>query len=369
MAKITFYPLGNADSYLIQTDMNNFFLFDFAEMKNPDEINDKRIYLGKSIKEDIGWPNRKYIDVLAISHGDNDHVKGISNTFHLEHAQKYQGNDRIVINELWVPAALIVEEGSEDDTKIIRQEARHRFLSEKKGIKVFARPEHLKDWLESKGEKIDDYRHLICDAGKIVPGWTVTSKGIEFFVHAPFAERTDDGLLDRNTNSIVMQISINSNRNITKLLATGDSVCEQWEKIVQITKHHKNDPKLEWDILKIPHHCSYKAMSTEKGHYMTEPSKEFQWLLDQGANRGILVSTSEEIPDSTSKQPPHIETYRRYKETAKQLDADLVVTMEHPNKNFPQRLIITIDGDGPALKKTISSPSVITTSRQAPRAG
>lgn len=26
MAKVTFYPLGNADSYLIQTDSNNFFL-------------------------------------------------------------------------------------------------------------------------------------------------------------------------------------------------------------------------------------------------------------------------------------------------------------------------------------------------------
>jgi len=369
MAKITFYPLGNADSYLIQTDSNNYFLFDFAEMKNPDIINDKRISLGKSLKEDIGWPNRKYIDVLAISHGDNDHVKGISTNFHLEHAQKYQGNDRIIINELWVPAALIVEEGSEDDTRIIRQEARHRFLTEKKGIKVFARPEHLKDWLESNGKKFDDYRHLICDAGKIVPGWTTTSKGIEFFVHAPFAEKTDDGLLERNDNSLVMQVSICSQGNITRLLATGDSVCQQWEKIIQITRYFKNDSKLEWDILKIPHHCSYKAMSTEKGSSTTEPSEEFQWLLDQGANRGILVSTSEEIPNSTSKQPPHVETYRRYEETANQLDADLVVTMEHPNKLNPQRLIITIDSNGPTLKKTISSPSIITTSQRAPRVG
>jgi hypothetical protein len=24
MAKVTFYPLGNADSYLIQTDLNNY---------------------------------------------------------------------------------------------------------------------------------------------------------------------------------------------------------------------------------------------------------------------------------------------------------------------------------------------------------
>jgi len=369
MAKITFYPLGNADSYLIQTDKNNFFLFDFAEMKDPQEKDDNRIPLGKSLKEDIGWPKRNYIDVLAISHGDNDHVKGISNTFFLEHAQKYQGDNRIVIKELWVPAALIVEEGSEDDTRIIRQEARYRFLTKRDGIKVFARPGHLKDWLESKDEKFDDYCHLISDAGEIVPEWTIIKNNIEFFVHAPFAEKTDDGILDRNTNCIVMQVSINSDRNITKLLATGDSVCEQWEKIVQITKYHKNDSKLEWDILKIPHHCSYKAMSEEKGSYMTEPSEEFQWLLDQGANRGIIISTSKEIPDSSSKQPPHVETYRRYEETANQLDADLVVTMEYPNKLNPQRLIITIDGNGPTLKKTISSPSIIATSQRAPRVG
>jgi len=368
MAKITFYPLGNADSYLIQTDQNNFFLFDFAEMKNPDENDDKRIPLKVSIKTDINWPSRSSIDVLAISHGDNDHVKGISDTFWLKHAKKYQSDDRIRINELWVPAALIVEEGSEDDTRVIREEAKHRFLN-KDGIKVFARPEHLKDWLEKKGKKFEEYKNLICDAGKTVPGWSIGKSGIEFFVHAPFAEKTDDGFLDRNTNSLVIQVSINSGGNITKLLATGDSVSEQWEKIVNITRHNKNDIKLAWDIFKIPHHCSYKAMSNEKGTYITTPSEEFQWLLDQGANSGIIVSTSKEIPSKTTEQPPHVEVFRRYEETKKQLDADLVVTMEHPNKLNPQRVIIIIDGDGPTLKKIIPAPSIITTSQKAPRAG
>jgi len=368
MAKVTFYPLGNADSYLIQTDQNKYFIFDFAEMRNPEDNADKRMPLKENLKKDIGWPIRNYVDVLAISHGDNDHVKGISDTFWLEHAKTYQDANKIIINELWVPAALIVEEGSEDDTKIIRQEARHRFL-EKKGIKVFARPEHLKDWLESKGKRFDDYHDLICDAGKIVPEWTIAKNGIQFFVHAPFAERTDDGLLDRNTNSLVIQISIYSEGNITKLLATGDSVSEQWEKIVKITRYHKNDEKLGWDILKIPHHCSYKAMSENKDANIIIPTEEFQWLLDQGSNCGILVSTSKEIPATTTEQPPHIEAYRRYQETAKQLDADLVVTMEYPNKQNPQRLVITIDGNGPTLKKIISSPSVITTSQRAPRVG
>jgi len=368
MAKVTFYPLGNADSYLIQTDQNRLFLFDFAEMKNPDDISDKRILLKESLKDDIGWPNRKSIDVLVISHGDNDHVKGISNTFWLDHAKKYQDSDKIIINELWVPAALIVEEGSEDDTRIIRQEARYRFLN-KKGIKVFARPEHLNDWLKSNNKQLDDYRDLICDAGKTVPGWTIIDDAIEFFVHAPFAERTDNGILDRNTNSIVIQISIYSCGNITKLLSTGDTVKEQWEKIVQITRYHNRDEKLEWDIFKIPHHCSYLAMSDKKGSYVTIPTKEFQWLLDQGAKNGILISTSDDISMTTTQQPPHIEAYRKYQEISKRLDADLVVTMEHPEKKNPQRLVILIDGNGSSLKKVISSPSIITTSQRAPRAG
>jgi hypothetical protein len=368
MSKITFYPLGNADSYLIQTDFDKYFLFDFAEMKNQNDPNDKRISLDSSLKDDIKWPKNRHIDVLAISHGDMDHVKGISDSFWLEHAKKYQGEDRIIIDELWVPAALVVEEGSEDDTRILRSEARHRFL-EKKGIKVFARPEHLKEWLESKGKRLDDYRHLICDAGKNVPGWELSSDGIEFFVHSPFAERSEAGVLDRNTNCLVMQVSISTDGNITRLLATGDSISEQWSKIVDITRYHNNDDKLAWDIFKIPHHCSYKAMSEDKGKNITAPTDEFKWLLDQGASQGILVSTSDVIPKETTTQPPHVEAYRRYKETSDNIDAELKVTMEHPGRETPKRLIITIDGNGPVIKKELSSPSIITTTQRAPRVG
>jgi beta-lactamase superfamily II metal-dependent hydrolase len=369
MARVIFYPLGNADSYLIQTDNGRSFLFDFAEMRNPNDAGDKRIFLADSIKDDINWAQNKSVDVLAISHGDNDHVKGVSNTFWLNHARKYQGEDRIKIKDLWVPAALIVEDGSEDDTRVIRQEARHRFLEEKDGIKVFARPEHLKNWLELKGKKLDNYRHLICDAGKNVPGWDTYTQGIEFFVHAPFAVKKEDGTLERNDNCLVMQVSIVSGGTTTKLLATGDSVYEQWSKIVSITKYHKNDAKLAWDIFKIPHHCSYKAMSDEKGNSITSPGNEFEWLLEQGSVRSIIVSTSDIIPDTTEKLPPHVETYRRYKKTAEMLDAELVVTMEHPDKYKPKRLVINIDGAGAKVKKLIPSPSVITTTQRAPRVG
>ncbi len=151
MAKITFYPLGNADCCLIKTDTGKLFAFDYADVYNPEDRYDKRMALGANFKADIGWPGNKSIDVLAVTHGDDDHVHKISEAFWLQHATKYQDADRIKFTDLWVPAALLIEEGADDDTRVIRQEARHRFWN-KTGIRVFARPEHLRDWVEKQGK-------------------------------------------------------------------------------------------------------------------------------------------------------------------------------------------------------------------------
>jgi hypothetical protein len=64
------------------------------------------------------------------THLDDDHIRGASNFFYMEHAQKYQdkvnGKSRIKMREMWVPAAVITEEGCTEEDRIIRQEARHR---------------------------------------------------------------------------------------------------------------------------------------------------------------------------------------------------------------------------------------------------
>jgi len=90
---------------------------------------------------------RAEVDVLALTHGDDDHIRNSTEFFELRHAVKYQGNGRIKVKELWVPAAMILEEGTNDqqtnEVIIWRQEARHR-LREGKGIRVFSRPDKLK---------------------------------------------------------------------------------------------------------------------------------------------------------------------------------------------------------------------------------
>ncbi len=368
MTKMTLYPIGNADTCLLQMD-NGFACFlDYADMHDPQQKGDKRMPLAKAFKEDLGWPKRDFVDVGAFTHGDIDHIKGAPELFWLEHAAKYQGPGRIKINEMWVPAALIVEEGCEDDTRVIRAEARHRFLN-KKGIRVFSRPEHLKDWLEKQGKRLSDYLGLIVDAGKTVPGFTLEGQGIEFFVHSPFAKPTDAGLLDRNDDCLVLQIVMRVNGVDTRFLATADCTWDSWTDIVDITRARGNALRLAWDILKIPHHCSYLSMADEKGDYKTEPVAQVEWLLNQGAKRSVMVSPSWPISDTTEDQPPHVETYRRYKETAQSLDADLVVTMEHPSKGNPKRTVITIDASGPTLKHDFTPAAIAITSTQSPRVG
>jgi len=202
-----------------------------------------------------------------------------------------------------------------------------------------------------------------------VPNMDWANDGVEFFIHSPFAERDGDKLLDRNENCLVSQAVIRSGGRDTKFLITADSIWEGWEKMVNITRAHGNDDRLAWDIFKIPHHCSYLSMAADKGSYKTEPTAEFEWLLNQGATRSVMVSSSREIPEETTDQPPHVETYRRYKETADGVDADLVVTMENPSKRQPKRTVITIGGDGPTAEKEAFGAGVAITTTRSPRVG
>ena len=371
MTKTIFYPLGNADCCVIKLASGKIFVFDYADMHTPSDPEDKRMPLKENFRQDIDWPNRKDIDVLAITHGDNDHLKGIPDNFWLEHAAKYQGNDRVKFKEMWVPAAMICDADAHDDGKIVRAEARHRFLN-KTGIRVFARPEHLRKWVEAQGKKLEDFTDIITDAGRLVPGLSKEKDGIEFFVHSPFAERTAGGLLDRNENCLVMQATLRDTLTDTKFLITADSVKENWQRIVTITRKHGNEDRLAWDIFKIPHHGSYLSMADDKGVDKTEPTPEFQWLLDQGAEGCVMVCSSREVEiegDPEDKLPPHRQTYRTYKETADSKDGELVVTMENPSVKEPKRTIVEVNALGATLKKEgLAAVSVITSSK-APRVG
>lgn len=365
MPSVTFYPLGNADSYLLKLD-RKLLLFDFGNMSDPDAEDDRRINLPEAIREDIGWPNRKDLDVVAFTHLDNDHVKGSGDFFFLDHAAKYQDGDRVKIKELWVPSAAITEEGAEDDARIIRQEARHRLLNGK-GIRVFSRPAHLKEFLEANGLTLESRAHLITDAGQLVPSFTKGGDGVEFFVHSPFGERDSGEILDRNETSLVFQATFQ--KGDTRFLMAADTVHENWDKIVRISRAHGNADRLTWDIYKLPHHCSYLSLAPDKGKTETKPIPNVEWLLAQGKPGAYIVCTSNPIDDEESTQPPHFQSKNTYLRALIGSSGKFKVTMEHPNRINPARLVIEITAGGARLATPASIGTGALVGVAAPRAG
>lgn len=375
MPKLTFFPLGNADCCRIDFAGGEKVLFDYANTRCADDDQDKRVDLPKLLRDDLDGAKRKapnrYYDVVAFTHLDDDHICGSSEFFYLRHAKKYQGDERVKINEMWVPAAAITEEGCTDEAKIIQAEARHR-LKEGDGIRVFSRPEALKEWLEEQGLTLESRAHLITDAGQIIPGFTKATHGVEFFAHSPFAWRQDDGtLIDRNTCALIVQATFLVEGVETKLILSADADHEMLSDIVKVTKRHSREERLEWDVFKLPHHCSYLSLGPEKGKDKTKPVPDVKWLFEtQAQDKGIVVSTSKPIPTNDDDiQPPHRQAANYHRDTASDRDGEFKVTMEHPRTSLPEPLVILIDRHKSTIEKRAPGIASAVISRPAPRAG
>ncbi len=381
MPTLTFYNLGNADTCRIDLADGRKMLVDYAATRSDDD-EDKRADLPKLLQENLEEADRDCFNVVAFTHLDKDHIQGSTEFFWLEHAKKYQGDDRIKMNEMWVPAAVITEDDVEyDEAKVLQKEARHRLI-EGKGIRVFSRPERLEEWLKKQGIALEDRKRLITDAGQLVPGFKKTDAGgVGFFIHSPHAKRLDDGgIEDRNGDCLVFQARFRAEGVDTDVLMTGDAKHETWVEVVYITRSKKNDDRLHWDVYKLPHHCSYTAIGPEKSTKIspdkTPPVDQVKWLCEeQGADRCIIVSPSDPIPEKgTDKdkddQPPHHEAANYYKDDVTgPKDGQFLVTMSEPSEKNPKPIIIEIGSKG-AIKKIAGAGGFgVITGSTSPRAG
>lgn len=342
-SKITYFNLGNADTSLIRLGNGKNILWDYANMQGENQCD-----LPKELNKRVV---NNYFDVVCFTHCDEDHVKGMNEYFYLEYAKAYQGEGRKKINDLWVPASLFLESSNDycDDAKILKAEAKYRFLVLKKNIKVFSKPDELKKWVEAEGVKFTEIEHLIVDAGKLVPGWNKVTEGIEFFVHSPFKGHIDDcEVIDRNNAAIIVQ-AVFGNTVESKLLLGSDADSENLKFIVKITKRNKNEDRLKWDMLHLYHHCSYKAINVDvKGKTKTTPIEEVRWLMEtQGQQNCFIISPSNAIPSVDTTQPPHMQAYNYYKEdVTDKKNGAVKVTMVHPSKTKPTPMEFIVDDNG-----------------------
>lgn len=363
------YPLGNADTTLFSLANGKQILWDYANKKDKNDNDDKRCDLPEELDKDTSGD----FDVVCFTHADEDHYKGFSEYFYLTHDSKYQDNKRRKIKELWVPAALLLETGFDnEEAKTLQKEARYR-LKNKSGILVFSRPKKMKEWCDRQNDiSFDDVKHLFIDAGTIVPTFNLENDGVEFFVHSPFYSESQN--IDRNKASIVVQVTFNDKCQ-SKVIMGGDCTHEVWKDIITITSHFGRQERLEWDIFHISHHCSYLSLDAEKGEDITDPEEDIKWLYEEkGNNRSRLISPSWPIPkkgaEDDNNQPPHRQAASYYKNVANKLNGEFLVTMETPSKEEPKKIIFEIDIQTCIkLQKASAVASVNIADKKIPRAG
>ncbi|MGD9724441.1 MAG: hypothetical protein AB7O59_24445 [Pirellulales bacterium] len=376
MHTLTIFPLGNADCCRIDLACGKKILFDYANTRDPDDKYDLRCDLEQELRDDLQDADRDYYDVVAFTHLDEDHYKRATEFFWFAHSRKYQGEGRIKIAELWVPAAAITEEDCDkEEACAIQDEARYR-LKQGAGVRVFSRPDRLREWCRKNGVDFEKRKHLFTDAGQIVPGFTKDIDGVEFFVHSPFAKRLNDAEVeDRNQDAIVMHATFVVDQVETKVLLMADSTHDVISDIVDITKARNRTERLETDVIKLPHHCSYLSLGPEKGKHKTVPDPSVRELFEDYTQDGVtIVSTSKPIPASGSAEdedpnPPHRQAANYYKEDVVDSADDFIVTMEHPTKMAPKPVVIQIDTSKATIRKRAAIIGAAAIGGPAPRAG
>lgn len=374
--KLTFHPLGNADSTRIDLENGSKILIDYADMRDASVSNDKRIDLARELRADLKKAKKDSFDVVVFTHLDRDHINRASEFFEFDHAAKYQGGERVKMPMMWVPAAAIIEEACDGDAAVIQKEAKHR-LRKNYGVRVFSSPGMLDKWFKDNDIKPAERAYLITNAGETVKGFSLDNHGVEFFCHSPFATRTADGtLFDRNKDSIALHITFRSGGVESRALFLSDLTYDVIADIVRVTEWHaKKDPsraaRLMWDIQKISHHCSYTALSADKGKDKTKPDPMVDRLFRHyGQKHGVIVSTSKPMPsDDSDVQPPHRQAASYYREVAQDEFREFRVTMEYPNKTSPAPLVIKVNQFGVTVEKTLISGAGSIASNPAPRAG
>ena len=373
---IHFYPVGNGDTCQIVTANGQRILFDYCHRRCAEDEEDERIDLKARLKSELDDAGRDDFDMVAFTHADLDHIANSTDFFELEHSKAYQGGGRIKIRELWLPAAMLLEDVEKGDERaefaLWKKEGRHRLL-EGKGIRVFSQPQALMDWLVPKLRERNEgptaRDHLFVDAGTVVNSFDLNRDGIEFFCHSPFIKHCDEGDIIRNDASLVFNVRFQTTGGTYDFLQVGDSTASVLDDIVTTTEYHGRGDRLNWNLFNVPHHCSYKALNeTDKGDNETVPTPLVKSLLLRGQRGAYAVSSSWQIKDDreayNQDQPPHVQARNCYRSHLAQVRGrEFLVTMEESKRRDPSPITFEIDAGGVCWIKAVAGASAILTSR------
>lgn len=382
-AKITFFPVGNGDMTLITLIDDTNILIDMnirTAADNPeDNACDVASELRKRIKNDD--KGRPYVDVFVLSHPDKDHCAGLKNHFHLGKPEDYvdeppEGEKKkILIRELW-SSPMVFRRASKnhtltEDAKAFNTEAKRRVKKYKDNYGVdITNGDRILIIGEDENQKSVGLEGILKKQGEIFYAINGTHSTCAWMrVLGPFSLQNEDDekTLVKNHSSIIMQFHIAadaSHPDACIFLTGGDAEVAIWNKLW--AKYQFNLDNLKYDLLQIPHHCSWHVLSYDSRSQCDNPKvdADAKSALSQANEGAFIISTSKAIKDDET-DPPCYSAKQEYLT----ISNNFRCTGEYPNETThePMEFIIAVDGAQPPSKKKMSVAAASISITREPR--
>lgn len=365
--EITFFPVGNGDMTLIKLSSGRTILIDINIRQPGEDVRDVLKDLRDRLDEDK--EGRPYVDVMVLSHPDQDHCRGLREHFYLGPLIDYPTTgvpSKIIIREMW-SSPLVFRRASKyhtlsDDARAWNKEAKRR-------VALFRDEGELEDgdriliMGEDADGKTDDIPEIVVKTDQIIT--TVAGKKQENFsalLLAPMAadDEQDADELSKNESSIIINYSIGTGAiaDAVKFLSGGDAEVYIWEK--QWKRHKDDTSALEYDLLSTPHHCSWHTLSWHSWSKMKEDaevSEDARHALSQTRAGAYIVASSCPILDDDN-DPPCIRAKREYEAIARAASGKFVNTSVHPTEKNPEPMVFEVMSGGVKAKwKVAAAPA------------
>ncbi|MCK9170527.1 MAG: hypothetical protein M0P01_08945 [Treponema sp.] len=371
-SKMTFFPVGDKNGGMSLLSLSNgiTILIDCAIAA--DKIADY-CDINKELRARLPADSegRKYVDTFILTHRHDDHLTGFVDNFYLGPLSDYvKGSDKIIIKELWSSHNFWKPESKDDtyklcdDAKAFNKEMKRRVASFESSHTIQAEGDRAiiigKD-PEGRTEKLSAINY---DIGTIITKINENdcSNKISLTILGPLPqqpeENDDDFAKDKNRQSIVLNIGVTEGQYANNVLYGADAECLVWEKCEINYKKF-----LKYDLLYIPHHCSWHCISmdsiSDKGDDAKPSALALSALGHKKMDSCFMVSQSKVIKDDDNDPP----SYRAKKEYVKigGENSQFYCTNEYPDEKHPKPLTFNFTCWGPQ-KETEKQESKVTSS-------
>ena len=359
---VTFFPVGAKNGGMTLIKLNNLskttILVDCS-------IGDESIADYCDVNQELRHrlpsdsSGRPYVDAFILTHRHDDHVKGLKKHFHLGPIKDYNPKEdelKIIVRELWSSHNFWKPESESyslcDDAKAFNTEMRRR-VELYKSAKIIQEEGNRaiivgKD-IDGKTDGLEEINYDIGDVFCKINNLDVSEK-MEGYILSPIVQQEneeDECFTDKNRQSVVFQLTVTQGSYKNKILMAADAECLVWE---YLWKKYKTDiSKLEYDILPVPHHCSWHALSYDSQSKNDNPKVcvAAKNALSQKKEGAFLVSQSKIIKDA-DQDPPSEAAKNEYVDFAG--EAQFICTNEYPNEKKPEPIEFNLTENGPQKK-------------------